>query len=196
MKKSLLLFFSILLLPAFTSFAQEIKTVSYKDFVKECTKSDGQIPNLKVVQWIPQEFWKIVGTEIKMPPELMIRIETEMSRYLFFIVTESMDSSRNIGFKSDEEIRKSIKLTDRLNNQYDPVDPKDISSGVSKLLSLLKPSLQKIFGEFGKGGRFFLFNSVLKDKQEPINVTKINTFKLSLEIPPTLTPFYQGALIP
>jgi hypothetical protein len=114
-----------------------------------------------------------------MPPELMIRIETEMSRYLFFIVTESMDSSRNIGFKSDEEIRKSIKLTDRLNNQYDPVDPKDISSGVSKLLSLLKPSLQKIFGEFGKGGRFFLFNSVLKDKQEPINVTKINTFKLS-----------------
>jgi hypothetical protein len=49
-------------------------------------KNSGELPHREMVLWIPADFWKIIGDQMKLPPEAMTDLVTEMDKYMMFCV--------------------------------------------------------------------------------------------------------------
>lgn len=179
MQKTKYLVSLLLILTIYTTSAQNISPINSTDFVKECIKTSGEIQDRKIALWIPHDFWKIVGQQMKISPEFILQIENEMSNYLFFTVTDYRITNGQIVFKSDEELRSTMKFIDKLGNSYTPVESKNMSEIVLKLLNKLEPLNQNLLGQYGKGARYFLFDSKLNQKQEQIDISKSNSFSLN-----------------
>lgn len=162
-----------------SSSAQQLKSTSTNDFVMECMKSGGEAPDKQMVLWFPYNFWQIIGEQMKTPPDFTNRIVSEMSNYMMFAVVDYTVSGSGITFKSDDEIRSTIKLYDSSKNVYKPIDSKEISSTATQLLQNLQPVMAQMLGQFGAGMRVFLFDARQLNGKAAIDITKTNNFTLS-----------------
>jgi hypothetical protein len=164
----------------FATTAQKTKIPNSSELVLECMKTKGEFPSKQMVIWFPVDFWRIVGTQMKVSPEFMNNFVDKMGNYMMFAVVDySMSSGAKISFKSDEEIRKSIKLIDSANNFYFPLTDTEISEEANRMVEAMKPTMSSLLGQFGEGMRLFLFQAK-KDKagSNIINIARDNNFSL------------------
>lgn len=173
-----------LLLPVFalivsTTTAQKIKPVNTSDFITECMKNSGELPSKQMVIWFPTDFWEMIGDQMKASQGYVQQIVGEMQNYMMFAVVDYNVTSSGLNFKSEEEIRKSIKLYDSSKNVYNPLENKDISPAAMQLLSTLQPVMSQILGQFGEGMRVFLFDAKKLNGKPVIDIAKTNSFTLS-----------------
>jgi hypothetical protein len=176
MKYFILTLFSLTLL---TATAQKVKPTSSNDFVLECMKYAGESPTKQMVIWFPYDFWQMVGEQMKASPELIEHITKEMSNYMMFAVVDYTMSASGLSFKTEEEIRGSLKLLDSSKNVYKALEDKDISSTAKELLASLEPVMAQMLGQFGEGMRVFLFDSRKINGRPAIDIAKPNYFTLS-----------------
>lgn len=169
----------VLMVITLTSAGQKVKPTSTSEFIQDCMKNSGEIPNKSMVIWFPHNFWQIVGDMKKLSPDVVQNIVNEMSQYMMFAVVDYSASGSGITFKSEAEIRKTIKLYDSAKNAYTPVDPKEVTPAASVLLNNLQPMMAQMLGQFGEGMRIFLFKAQQVSGKPAIDITKPNTFSLS-----------------
>ena len=174
----ILLHFIVLL--SFTSaIAQKIKPTSTNEFIQECMKTSGEVGNKQIAIWLPYNFWTLVGDQIKVSPEFEENLVNQMRDYIMFCVVDLTLRNADLQFKSEEEIRNSIRLTDSSKNIYKPLEDIDISSDAKRLVQTLKPVMAQMLGQFGTGTRIYLFKAKIVDNQPSINVMTKNSFTLS-----------------
>src|SRR5258708_2170673 len=94
--------------------------LNIQNLITDCTKSSGQLPHREMVIWIPARFWEIVGSQMKIPPETVSAIVKEMAPYMMFCVVDYSVDGSQFSFKSEEEIRRSLKLVDSNKHVYRP----------------------------------------------------------------------------
>jgi hypothetical protein len=165
----------------FTSKAQNLKPTNINDFVIECMKYNGEIPHKQMGLWLPYNFWQIIGEQMKLSPDAVRDIVNKMKGYMMFAVVDYTISGTQYTFKSEDEIRKSIKLYDSSKNIYLPINTENISPDATRMLSYFQPTLAKLLGQFGEGMHVFLFEAKQIDGKPAIDITKVYHFSLSWE---------------
>src|SRR5579859_2047251 len=108
---------------------------STHDFIMDCMKSNGEIPHKEMVLWIPAQFWEIVGSQMKLPPETVTNIAKEMSPYMMFCVVDYSMEGSQIVFKSAEDIRTTLKMVDSSKHVYLPLDDKNVSPTALRMVN-------------------------------------------------------------
>ncbi|HEY8894838.1 MAG TPA: hypothetical protein VIM79_08475 [Niastella sp.] len=171
------LLFPFLLFIALSSAAQKVKPNS-SEFIQECMKNSGEVPNKKMVIWLPYNYWQIVGDLMKLSPERTQYMANEMSNYMLFAVVDYTVAGTGLTFKSEEEIRKSIKLVDSSKVIYLPLDNKDLTPAANALVQNLQPVIAQMLGQFGEGMRIFVFNAKQVNGKPAIEIDKANYFTL------------------
>ena len=178
MKYFILSIFSLIIL---TSKAQNLKPTNLDDFVMECVKYNGEIPHKQMAIWLPYNFWEIIGKQVKLSPEAMENFIGVMKGYMLFAVVDYTMSGTGYTFKSEDELRGSIKLYDSSKNMYLPIKNENISPTATQLLKSFQPSLAKLLGQFGEGMCIFIFEAKQIDGKPATDITKVNHFTLSWE---------------
>jgi hypothetical protein len=168
-------------LAVFVSFAhsQKLKPANTNDFVIECMKTNAEGTHRQTTIWFPYNFWEIVGEQMKSSPEFTQNIVGHMKSYMMFCVVDYWVSGTELSFKSEDEIRSTLKLTDSSNEIFNPLPEQDIDAEAKQLLQHLRPTMAQMFGQFGKGMRIFLFKPKQTNGQVQFNVLKKNCFSLS-----------------
>lgn len=181
MKIPLLIFLSVATLTtaAQQPTAQPTKAINANDFVMECMHQEGDLQQSELAFWIPVEFWKIVGDQMKLSPDAMSGVVAEMNHYMMFCVGDYSVINQQLVFRTADEIRPSLKLVDSAKNIYLPLADKDISPTALILISKFQPSLAKMLGQFGNGITIFLFDTKNEKGISPFDVSKPNRFTLT-----------------
>jgi hypothetical protein len=159
--------------------AQQTKSINANDFVMECTRNGGDMPQKEMVIWIPVDFWKIIGDQMKISPEYISNIVTEMSHYMMFCVVDYSMINQQLVFRTADEIRPSIKMVDSARNIYLPIADKDISPTASETISHLQPAVARLLGQFGSGMTIFLFDTKNENGIPAFDVRNPNRFILT-----------------
>lgn len=171
-------FVFIILLFALSSGAQTLKP-NTTEFVTDCMRVNERGNSKQLVIWMPYIFWQFVGEQMKAPPEFVAHLTVEMKNYTLFCVADYTLNGTELKFKTDEEIRKTLRLTDSLNNVYRPLAESEISPDAKMLLKNLEPVMAQIMGQFGEGMRLYLFRAEKVNGEPTLNVAKPNRFTLS-----------------
>lgn len=175
-----LFFLKFLLLTTFFLKAQSVKEVNTTDLIFESTKYSGLLPSKQIAIWYPNDFWAIIGAQMKFPPETMSRISNEMKNYLMFAVVDyTFMPTGKITFKSEDEIRKTILLTDSSKKTYFALKGEEMSNGAKKMQDELKPIMEKMFGQLGEGMRILIFKAPNVDGKNTLDITKKGDFTLN-----------------
>lgn len=139
-------------------FAQETRKVDLNSLITECTKSTGELTHRRMAIWFPVDFWRAVGQQMKITPETMETIIREMNGYMMFCVVDySLDGVHYV-FRTDSEIRPSLKMVDSLKTIYLPAAENDLSPLASSMLLSMRPTLAKMLGQMGEGMQIYLFD--------------------------------------
>jgi hypothetical protein len=175
-----IIFLVLLIVTTLAAAAQpQAKPINANDFVFECMKNGGEIPQKEMVLWIPVDFWKIIGDQMKLPPESINNLVSEMSHYMMFCVVDYAVSGQQLVFRTADEIRPSLKMVDSAKNIYLPMADKDISPTALQMISNLQPTVSKMLGQFGNGMTIFLFDAKNENGNLSFDVRKPNRFILS-----------------
>lgn len=152
-------FLFLLSFTLFTASSQKSEHINTNELIMDCLKQGGDFPNNQMVVWYPLELWEIFGKQMNGSQEIMNIISGEMSQYLMFAVVDYQQSLSGTRFKSEEEIRKTIRLYDSTGNEFAPLNDEQLSESARELISGVKPMLEKMMGEFGEGMQLVLFDA-------------------------------------
>ncbi len=172
--KFLLILFSSLCIS--TVHAQIIKPTSNNEFVMECMKVSGEGTSKKMALWLPYNFWEIVGKQMKVSPEFIVRLTNQMKNYMMFCVVDYSLGTNGMAFNDD--IGKTIELIDSSNKVFRPLSENDINDEAKTLINNLKPTLAIMFGQFGSGMQIFVFKADQMHGKLNIDVKDKNSFSL------------------
>jgi hypothetical protein len=159
--------------------AQLPKSIDANAFVMECVKNSGDLPHKEMVIWIPADFWRIIGDQMKISPDLMNDIVAELDQYMIFCVVDYSLVNQQMTFRTADEIKPSLKLIDSAKMIYLPLADKDISPRTLQMISQIQPTLSRIFGQFGDGMRMFLFDAKNTNGTLSFDEKKSNHFTLA-----------------
>jgi hypothetical protein len=142
-------------------------------------KNNGELPNRQMVVWIPYNFWEIIGDQAKYSPEFTAEIVNNMKHYMMFCLVDYSINNTVINFRSEDEIRKTLRLTDSLGHIFKPLNNEEVTPGAKSLVDHLQPALAQMMGQFGEGMRIFIFDAIVNNDKAAIEVTSKNKFSLS-----------------
>jgi len=188
--------FLVVLFQMSFSFCQSPK-VDLDQFLAETQISSGGTEEVKIIWWIPVEFWEVALRDDKSLTETqkedMLSSMSEI--FLVGVVHGSMVSGINMEYESYKAIKKSLVVTGQNNVKYKPLSDSEISVEVEVLLAAFKPVLKNLIGEMGENFHFYAFDAYEDDKRiaDPLAGGKLY-FKLFSEHNEIKTPL--GSLLP
>jgi hypothetical protein len=128
--------------------------------VADTQRMSNQPNNVTMVWWIPGEFWEIA---LKDNPRITAAQRAEFIKalegYLIFAVA-SLDIGTFGGMtpKSRETILQKTELIIE-NKKRTPLTDSAISSDASNFISIMKPMMAKMLGQFGDGMEFIVYSN-------------------------------------
>lgn len=154
----------VILLCSITVKAQDFK-VSLNKLTEETQQLSESPDNLKLVWWIPVEFWEAVFADDKaIPVEQANEILEVFKQYTMVATIDGVIGNfGDVAYKSDNEIFDTLSITDHLNNNYTPLKSSDIDIKTAEVIGFIKPVLSRMLGQMGDNMHFFLF----QDKNNP-----------------------------
>jgi hypothetical protein len=174
-----ILFLALLSVTTLATAAQQTQSINANDFLMECLKNGGELPDRQMVIWFPIDYWKIIGEQMKIAPDILNNTIVEMSHYMMFCVVDNSLINHQLVSRTADEIRPSLKLVDSAKTIYLPLADKDISPAASQMISRLQPMLAKMFGQLGGGMIIFLFDAKNENGTPSFDIRKPNRFILT-----------------
>lgn len=163
--------------------AQDKKKIDLKELMSECSKNEYSNMQNKTVMWLPPEFIEIFISQLKLSQIDLEKLMNMMKEHMIFIITDAKIevSQQNTvtTFKTDDQIRKSIKLIDSSNKSMSPINNNELSKDMSDFISGMKPALDKLLGEHGKGMNIYIFKNKLIKGEQSFNIRTKNKFTIS-----------------
>ena len=116
---------------------------------------------MQMVWYIPIEYWKAVFDQ---DPSISAADAREVIKALeqyelFSIVDGEIGVFGNIKYRSERDIRSSLKLTGPDEQVYYALDDSEIDSDAQGMINIFAPLLSNMMGELGSNMHFFFFKS-------------------------------------
>ena len=161
--------------------AQDFK-VSINKLTAETQQLSESPDNLKLVWWIPIEFWEAVFEQDKnMPKDQADQILQVFQQYtLLSTIDGTIGTFGDISYKSKKQIFNSLELIDNSNISYFPLREENIDQRTKEVITFIKPVLANMLGKMGENMYFFLFQKEDNPKDRIINPTKEENFTVKL----------------
>ncbi len=166
--------------------AQEAKQIQFNDLYAESVKTEFLGLQSKVVFWLPPELFEYLFSQVKHPKDQIDKAMDTLKKYMIFLVVEAKTEvsplSSTTTFKSDEQVRKTIKLIDSSNKSFSPFNIDELSSEMTGFVNAMKPNLVKVLGEMGKGSNIYVFkNKVANGSSQGYSIRDKNSFTISFD---------------
>ena len=170
-----------LLLVSYSVAAQDFK-VSINKLTAETQQLSESPDNLKLVWWIPIEFWEAVFDQDKnMPKELADEILQVFKQYtLLSTIDGTIGTFGDIAYKTKKQIFNSLEIIDNNNKSYFPLREERIDQHTKDVIAYIKPVLANMLGKMGENMYFFLFQKEDNPNDRIINPTKEENFTVKL----------------
>jgi len=157
------------LLFTFFGFAQ-LEGVDLDQFITETQQSSSAADEMRIVWWIPVEFWDITfQNDPATTKEQADQIVDVLKPYTIFAVVDGeIGPFGGVTYKSVESIKNGITLIDNENITYKSLDTENLNADVQNLISAFKPILGNMMGQLGENMHFFVFTDE-KNKKERVS---------------------------
>ncbi len=155
-----LFFISALAITLLTSHnAADISHVDLNTFIKETQKTTTGNGEVVIAWWIPIEFWQVTFEQnddlTEAQKKSFIKALKEYS--MFAIIDGETGDFGNIDYVSDEEIKKTLSLTNSDGKTYKSLNSDDVSVELQTVLAAFKPVLKSMLGKMGENMNFYVF---------------------------------------
>lgn len=181
----------ILVLAAGLLFAQETQ-IDLNGLIQETQKRSDKPGEMSFVWWIPQEYWQASFSQN--PNMTAAQIDEFLGVFrpytLVAVVDGSINLSGAVSYKSESDIRASLKLVDNKGNSYVPLADSEINVNTKSFLDAMKPMLANALGPIGQNMYFFIFpaqddvGTIIADpKQEGAFSVKLGTRDFKWKLP-------------
>jgi len=134
-----------------------------QSFVRETQKTEVTHSAMKMIWWIPKEFWVESFKNNPRMTELQVKefISVVDDYTMVAIVDVKFGPFASIESKKYEDIEKDLYL--EVNDEkYFPIKKSNLKQDISNFFNSMKPIMSQGVGKFGEGMEFFVFDS--KDK--------------------------------
>ena len=161
--------------------AQDFK-VSINKLTAETQQLSESPDNLKLVWWIPIEFWEAVFEQDKnMPKDQADQILQVFQQYtLLSTIDGTIGTFGDISYKTKKQIFNSLEIVDNNNNSYFPLREEIIDQQTKDVIDYIKPVLSNMLGKMGENMYFFLFQKEDNPKDRILNPIKEEKFTVKL----------------
>ncbi|ANE51491.1 hypothetical protein [Flavisolibacter tropicus] len=171
----------ILLFSSLLVCGQSKKEVSVDDFVQSIQKTQESGDTMKMVFWFPTEFWDVVNRTTPDYDSASVKLlEVMVEDYLIFAVVDGFFSTDGGQFKTEAEMRKTIRLIDKDNKVYPPLSTIEVPKPLNHIMSSMKPMLTNMLGNVGSGFNFFYFKVKDANNKDLISATQKGAFSIKL----------------
>lgn len=156
MKNTLKTILSFILFVYQISFAQQ-HNVDIVDFIKEIQIIKKVDSNMKMVWWIPTEYWNIStkGSPLA-TKEALEEIENAIGDYTIFAALDGDIGVGRINYKDTVK----IKIVVPNNEEFLPMENDEISKETKNILRTLKPVFVNMIGDMGRNLNFYVFQNM------------------------------------
>ncbi|MGH8101115.1 MAG: hypothetical protein ACREIW_07445 [Chthoniobacterales bacterium] len=192
--------FPIILLLALTcaSQAAERPQEQLNAIVRETQKQGTRSGRLTLVWWIPPEFWRVAfAASASVPMDKAEELISSIQGVNVFAVFDAKVSAFGAGdFTSAVDLEKNITLTDQQGKPL-PLIPEAKQSGATKnMISMLKPLMANMLGEFGRNITFLVFEGKTKSGARWLDPLKPGSFTVKVNAEEFRWRLPLGSLLP
>jgi len=155
MKKTVLIFACFVFLSVTHGQAADVS-----ELTKETQKSANDSGKFTLVWWIPTEFWTLaLKNDPRMTDAQRADFSTALDKYtIIAVVAGDFGPMASFQAKSRSEIAQHSEL--RVNDKVLPIlDTASISMSASNFISLMKPLMANMLGNFGQGMEFLVYSN-------------------------------------
>ncbi|MDX2361732.1 MAG: hypothetical protein QNK23_13065 [Crocinitomicaceae bacterium] len=158
--RSIILTLAIILTCSFL-YAQ-YENVDQDEFVSETQHLDTDNSNMKMVWWIPIEFWKVImSQEESLSDAQVVELVDALSPYVIFgVIHGEMSNYGAIRYTPQDEIKSSIRFVDANGMTQLPIPEENLNTETQILLNVFEPLLKNMIGEMGENFRFYVFKDI------------------------------------
>lgn len=153
-----------------------------QEIVTETQKVDLNGNHMKMIWWIPSEYWvEAFKSNPDMTEESIKSFISVVDKYtIVAVVDATIGPFGGITAKEYDEIEKELTLETH-NSRYLPINKAELSPDIVNFFQMMKPILGGMLGQFGDGTEFFAFEGKDKNGNRLIDPMKEQRFTLTLE---------------
>jgi hypothetical protein len=161
--------------------AQEFN-ISINKLTEETQKLSESPDNLKLVWWIPVEFWQAVFAQDQTMPQAQAdEIVQVLGQYTILATLDGkIGAFGDITYETKDNIFKTLEIIDTNNKTYKPLEDSEIDNRTQEILSFMKPVLGNTLGNMGENMHFFLFKDQYNPSERIINPKNKDNFTVKL----------------
>lgn len=142
---------------------KDLKAVNVDALAEETQISLMKGDQLGFIWWIPYEFWAAIMSQQE-GAESSDKVFENLKKYTVIMVVDgSSESGLTYVYKSEEEIRKNLRIFDANNKSIDPIPESEIDFETKFILEMMKPIIKNIIGDLGENCQFLVFPNQEKD---------------------------------
>jgi hypothetical protein len=177
----ILICFGVACLGSLEALAQSRK-INIDELMADTQRSAPETDKMTLVWWLPEEYWRATLNQdpTVTAAETAELLEVLKPYNLFVVVDGKIGSLGGVKYRPEEEIRKSVRVIDKLGNSYEPITEDKIDADTKNFLSIMKPVLANILGPLGQNMQFYLFPAMNKEGKLIIQATAEGSFTFKL----------------
>ena len=143
---------------------------------------------MKLVWWIPSEFWAVVyAQDESVDDETAEDIVGALDDYTIVLVIDGdVGTFGDFKSKSSKEIRRNTKVYDAEGNKHEAIDDADINFEALMFINMLKPILGNLLGKMGESMNVLVFEKkgekILDPYQEGGSI-EYDDYNINLNLP-------------
>jgi hypothetical protein len=127
--------------------------------INETQQQSSQPKVLRLVWWIPQEFWRMsMASEADITPEQSDSLLRILGRHtIVAVVSGQVQQFGSVRYDSDADIRANTRFIDAQGVAYAPVAESEISDDEQMVISVFRPIFSNMLGQMGQNLDLLLF---------------------------------------
>ena len=132
------------------------------------TQLSGSDPDeMKLVWWIPIEFWESVfaGDNTVTDDQAQNMLDVLSEYTMFAVVDGTIGPFGGVSFEPLETFENKVFVVDMNQEKYAPIKTEKLNSDTQILISSFKPILKNMLGAMGENMHFFVFSDLSKKKE-------------------------------
>ena len=140
--------------------------------------------SLKLVWWIPTEYWQIAMSKQKnVTPDQIKYLNDLFNDYTIIVAGDFSLTEKNaeIEFKVNN-VEKSLAFLDENGKKIQPLKESQVDEKVISLMNdILKPLFSQMLGKMGSGVEIFIYNNKTSDGNRILDPFKSGQFKVRVD---------------
>jgi hypothetical protein len=165
----------------FATVGSSEETFDMGAFLKETQRASSSPRELRLIWWIPTQFWEASMAKGGADRKKMDEILEVLGRYTMVAVVDGhIGPMGGVTYMPPEAIRQAIIVKDPYGGAHRPLDDAAIDADTRNLLQTARPIVANVLGPTGQNMHFILFPSKTSDGRPIADPMSSGTFTVTL----------------